>query len=294
MSLLVRYKPPGENVGIGVVADGLLVPVPALTSMAAAFALPVQDLQTVLTDALAARNEATDVERVRLLAPLDGRCEVWGAGVTYERSRQARGQESARAGIYDQVYDADRPELFYKAAAWQVRTDQDPVRVRADSTTDVPEPELALAVNRHAEVVGYLVCDDVSSRTLEGENPLYLPQAKIYAGSCAVQAGIRPAWEVPDPRALSIAVEVRRADAVVWQDRTSTARLHRPLTELVQYLFRDQEFPDGVVLSTGTGLVPGLEFTLEPDDQIEITISEVGTLVNYVAARDCRPSAWMA
>src|SRR4051794_36555517 len=163
----------------------------------------------------------------RLLAPLDGRTEVWAAGVTYERSRDARMEESSEQSVYDRVYAARRPELFFKSVAWRVVTDGEPIAVRSDSAVTVPEPELAVVVTAAAEVFGYTVCDDVSSRDIEGENPLYLPQAKVYAGSCSLATGIRPAWEVPDPGALGIGVRVTRTGDTVFEGATSTARMHR-------------------------------------------------------------------
>jgi 2-dehydro-3-deoxy-D-arabinonate dehydratase len=191
--------------------------------------------------------------------------------------------ESEReADIYDRVYDADRPELFFKSTAWRVVGTGGKVSIRADSEINVPEPELAVVYNAHAEVVGYTICNDMSSRSIEGENPLYLPQAKVYAGSCAVGPGIRPQWEVPDPYALTMTLTIQRDGAVAWKGSSSTASLHRRFDELADYLFREQDFPNGVVLSTGTSLVPDLPFTLQPDDVISVDIDEVGTLVNAV------------
>ena len=218
-----------------------------------------------------------------LLAPVDGRTEVWAAGVTYERSRTARMAESEHsADIYDRVYDARRPELFFKSAAWRVSGPGVPVSVRADSAINVPEPELAVVLNHAAEVVGYTICNDMSSRSIEGENPLYLPQAKIYLGGCAVGPWIRPAWEVPDPYALTIGLTISRDGAVAWNGTSATSGLRRRIDELAGYLFAEDDFPAGVVLSTGTSLVPELPFTLQPGDEIRIAISEVGELVNPV------------
>jgi 2-dehydro-3-deoxy-D-arabinonate dehydratase len=222
---------------------------------------------------------ATPVQNPRLLPPLDGRMEVWAAGVTYTVSRDERMAESERAAdIYQLVYDAPRPELFFKAAGWRVVGDGEPVAIRADSEIDVPEPELAVVVNAAGEIAGYLICDDVSSRTIEGDNPLYLPQAKTYLGSCAVSSGIRPAWEVADPYALEISLEIVRDGEQVWYGTANTGQLHRRLPELVGYLRRAEVFPDGVVLSTGTSLVPPLPFTLRPGDVVDIGIAEVGRL----------------
>ncbi|GAB2800872.1 fumarylacetoacetate hydrolase family protein [Streptomyces daliensis] len=219
---------------------------------------------------------------VLLLPPLDGLTEVWAAGVTYERSREGRVAESTEQSVYERVYDAERPELFFKSPAWRVLTDGEPIAVREDSELNVPEPELGLVLNSRAQTVGYVVANDVSSRSVEGENPLYLPQAKIYAGSTAVSSGIVPAWEVPDPSALEIALTVRRSGRVAYEATTSTAAFHRTPRDLVDHLFRCQEFPDGAVLFTGTGVVPGLGFTLREEDTVEIRIAHVGTLSNPV------------
>ncbi|WP_066367019.1 fumarylacetoacetate hydrolase family protein [Herbidospora mongoliensis] len=226
-----------------------------------------------------------DRSSVRLLPPLDDRMEVWAAGVTYERSKAARMVESEQAAdVYDLVYDADRPELFFKSAAWRATGHGQHVSVRGDSEIDVPEPELGLVVNRHGEIAGYTVVNDMSSRTIEGENPLYLPQAKIYLGGCATGPAIRPAWEVPDPYTLGIELTITRDGEQAWSGQASTAQLHRRLDDLVGYLFREDVFPDGVILATGTCLVPELPFTLKAGDEITITISEVGTLTSTVVA----------
>jgi 2-dehydro-3-deoxy-D-arabinonate dehydratase len=222
------------------------------------------------------------LDEVVLLPPVDGRMEVWASGVTYERSRSARKEESSQASIYDQVYDAERPELFFKAVPWRVVTNGEPIAVRRDSRLDVPEPELAVVANAHGEVVGYTVCNDVSSRELEGTNPLYLPQAKIYAGGCALATGIRPAWLVPDPHDLAIAASIERGGEQIWSAATSTASMRRRVDELVRWLFAEEHFPQGAVLSTGTGLVPEMDVTLRAGDVVTIEIAGVGMLSNPV------------
>jgi 2-dehydro-3-deoxy-D-arabinonate dehydratase len=234
----------------------------------------------------AAGTPAVDGE-VIFLPPVDGRMEVWAAGVTYHRSRDARMEESATADVYQLVYDAERPELFMKSVPWRVVTDSESVSIRRDSGLDVPEPELAVMANSAGEIVAYGVCDDVSSRRIEGDNPLYLPQAKIYAGACALSAGFRPAWEIADPANLAITVHIHRGDALAWEGETSTASIKRAPAELVEYLQREEQFPEGAVLSTGTGIVPEMTFTLEVGDVIAISIAEVGVLANpVVAGRD--------
>ena len=186
------------------------------------------------------------------------------------------------ADVYDRVYAAERPELFFKSAAWRVSGPGAPVSVRSDSGIDVPEPELAVVLNANNEIVGYTICNDMSSRSIEGQNPLYLPQAKIYLGGCALGPSIRPAWEVPDPYALTIELTIHRGHEVAWAGNASTSALHRKIGELAGYLFREDEFPAGAVLSTGTSLVPDLPFTLEAGDEIRIRIQGIGELANPV------------
>ncbi|GAA4698973.1 fumarylacetoacetate hydrolase family protein [Phytohabitans rumicis] len=217
---------------------------------------------------------------VSVLAPVDAQ-EVWAAGVTYQRSREGRREESAHAALYDHVYTAARPELFLKSTAARVVADGEPVGIRADSGWDVPEAELGLVVTAAGEVFGYTVGNDMSSRSIEGENPLYLPQAKIYSRACALGPAIVPAWEAgPGPFAVSVRVE--RDGAGAYAARTSTARLARGFADLVGWLTRALDFPAGVVLLTGTGVVPDRDFTLRAGDLVEITIDGVGTLRNPV------------
>jgi 2-dehydro-3-deoxy-D-arabinonate dehydratase len=217
-----------------------------------------------------------------LLAPIDGDTEVWAAGVTYIRSMDARREESETPDIYSKVYSAQRPELFFKANPRRVSGPGQPVVIRADSTWDVPEPELALVINRYAEIVGYTIANDMSSRSIEGENPLYLPQAKVYANCCALGPAITLAWELADPYTLTMHLSIERAGLIHWQGQTSTAELKRRLDELTGYLFLQDEFPSGAILCTGTALVPEPPFTLQDGDVAEITIDKLGTLRNPV------------
>lgn len=216
------------------------------------------------------------------LAPIDGETEVWAAGVTYKQSEQARMEESGTPDIYAKVYAAKRPELFFKATPRRVAGHDAPIVVRTDSTWDVPEPELVLIVNAYAEIIGYTIGNDVSSRSIEGENPLYLPQAKVYAGCCGLGPGITPAWEVSDPYNLTIHLAIERNGQVYWEGETSTRELKRSFDELVTYLFLENDFPDGVFLCTGTALVPERQFTLEPGDVVQINVDQLGTLRNLV------------
>ena len=210
-----------------------------------------------------------------LLAPIDPAQEVWAAGVTYLRSREARRAESAVASVYDMIYDAQRPELFFKAAGWRVVGPGAPGRVRADSRWNVPEPELVVVTNAGMEIVGYSAGNDISSRDIEGENPLYLPQAKVYNGSCALGPGIHLA-AAGELSALPVRLEVQRAGGVVFQGETGITQMKRALPELVSYLGRELAFPHGALLMTGTGIVPGDDFNLQPGDVVRV---QVGALL---------------
>jgi 2-dehydro-3-deoxy-D-arabinonate dehydratase len=256
-----------------------VAPVEGINSFAELLRLTLDELKAAVLKV----GEPVSVVGIKSLPPLDGRGEVWCAGVTYERSRGARMEESTEQSVYDKVYTADRPELFQKAPAWRVVVDGEPVGIRTDSGHDVPEPELAVVANSHGEIVGFTVCNDMSSRSIEGVNPLYVPQAKLFAGGCALAAGVRPAWEVENPKDLTIDLVIRRGDDEVFTGTTSTAKLVRELQDLIDVLFLPNDFPDGVILATGTGIVPELDFALAEGDVITITIAEVGTLTNTVA-----------
>lgn len=273
---IIRYREPGSTRDVVGLYDGQRVREAPANSLAELWSLRLDVLRRLLAEP---GGIGFPIEEVEVLAPIDGRTEVWACGVTYEISREARVEESERAkDAYQLVYEADRPELFFKSAAWRVVPDGGTVSVRSDSTLDVPEPEVALVVNAFGEIVGYTACDDVSSRSIEGENPLYIPQAKIYLGGCALGPMVRPAWEVADPYALTIELTIRRAGAVAWHGTASTAQLHRKYEDLVSYLMRADVHPDGVVLTTGTCLVPPAPFSLEAGDVVDITIDEIGTL----------------
>ena len=218
-----------------------------------------------------------------LRAPAAGQ-EIWGAGVTYDRSRTARLEESQAAGgasFYDRVYAAVRPELFFKCAGWRARGPGQPVRIRRDARWSVPEPELALCVNARGAIVGYTIGDDLSARDIEAENPLYLPQAKIWDGACALGPALL-VRERPLPAETTIALRITRAGEVAFEDATTLARMRRAPEELVAYLYRETSFPAGCVLLTGTGIVPPPDFTLRPGDEIEIVVPAIGTLRNRV------------
>ena len=238
---------------------------------------PVAAVHNALPQVLAfpLRDEAT------LLAPLDVQ-EVWASGVTYLRSKVARIEESIGGGdFYDQVYEADRPELFFKATALRVVGPGKAIRIRGDSAWNVPEPELVLVLSSAGAIVGYTIGNDVSSRSIEGENPLYLPQAKVYDGSCALGPVI--AVSENQQRARAIQMTIVRNGAPIFSGETSTAQMRRTTEELANYLFRELTFSAGVFLLTGTGLVPPDDFTLHPGDVVRITIEGIGTLENFVA-----------
>ncbi|MGI4853154.1 MAG: fumarylacetoacetate hydrolase family protein [Janthinobacterium lividum] len=218
-----------------------------------------------------------------LLPPI-GEQEVWASGVTYFRSRSARMEESKESGgdtFYDRIYMAERPELFFKATARRVVGPGANVRIRSDATWSVPEPELTLLINPAGDIVGYTIGNDMSSRDIEGENPLYLPQAKVYDGSCSIGPCILLSPDAP-PKSTTIHIEIKRAGQAVFTGETTLAELKRELKVLAQYLYRDNSFPQGALLMTGTGIVPGDDFTLGHGDLIEITIEGIGTLSNIV------------
>lgn len=232
----------------------------------------------------ACNGAAVSFDPATALAPIVSQ-EVWAAGVTYYRSRDARMRESERAGggeFYARVYEAARPELFFKATGRRVVGPGAEVRIRSDAGWSVAEPELTLLVDPSGQIAGYTVGNDMSSRDIEGENPLYLPQAKLYDGSCALGPGVLLATE-PLPASAAICIEILRQDKLAFTGRTTLQELKREPRELVEYLFRDNSFPDGVFLMTGTGIVPGDEFTLASGDRIRITIDGIGTLENRVA-----------
>src|SRR6266581_3004535 len=243
-------------------------------------ALPVMRIGAMLRQIGWMEHSSFGLAGVALKAPI-GSQEVWAAGVTYVRSREARMQETHTPDVYDRVYEAERPELFLKATPSRVVGPGKPVGIRADSTWDVPEPELVLVLNSQLEIVGFTAGNDVSSRSIEGENPLYLPQAKIYDGACALGPCIVPASAVDPPFAITL--RILRAGAVAFEGTTSTERMKRRFEELADHLGRALAFPAGAFLLTGTGIVPDAPFTLEAGDVVRIEIEGLGVLENPVA-----------
>ena len=224
------------------------------------------------------------LDPTRILAPI-GSQEVWAAGVTYYRSRDARMEESKESGgqdFYAKVYTADRPELFFKANAQRVVGHFGEVRIRQDSRWNVPEPELVLVINSKGRIVGYTIGNDISSRDIEGENPLYLPQAKVYDGSCAIGPCILMR-ETDLPIETHILMSIVRSGAVAYSGETDLTQLKRTPEDLVSYLFREISFPKGAMLLTGTGIIPGTDFSLQSGDVVNISIGQIGTLTNTVA-----------
>ncbi|WP_281974733.1 fumarylacetoacetate hydrolase family protein [Halobacillus litoralis] len=228
-----------------------------------------------------------EVEDLTLLLPLEAE-EVWASGVTYLKSKNARnyeaydGKEEVADSYYDKVYDADRPEIFLKSTSKRTIGPEQPVYLRNDSNWQIPEPELGLVLNKSGKIVGYTVGNDMSSRDIEGENPLYLPQAKIWKHSCSFGPAIRLAETVENPYDLLITCKIIRNGTEVFEESASTSQLKRTYDELIEYLMRDNDVFDGTVLFTGTCIIPGNDFTLAEGDVVEITIPEVGTLSNPV------------
>ena len=239
-------------------------------------------LQVSLDEARAAVEAAVPTADLdgAVLAPIESQ-EVWAAGVTYERSRDGRIAESTEADVYERVYQAQRPEVFFKAPAHRVVADGEPVGVRADSPWNAPEPELGLVLNAAGEVFGYVPGNDVSSRSIEGENPLYLPQAKVYERSCSLGPGIVPVWAAPE-LPFPIAMRVERGDAIAFEGSTSTASITRGFEDLSAWLMAALDFPVGAILLTGTGIVPDESFSLQAGDRVTVDIEGIGALTNPV------------
>jgi 2-dehydro-3-deoxy-D-arabinonate dehydratase len=266
------------EIRVGLVADGSarLLTAPSLGDVLHA------DDPARAANSLLASAAPVPLADLTLLAPVDQQ-EVWAAGVTYKRSREARERESVGAArFYDLVYNADRPELFFKAMARRVVGPGGRVRVRRDSRWSVPEPELALVISPRLTIVGYTIGNDMSARDIEGENPLYLPQAKVYDGSCALGPIITLAGALPPPEQVTIRLTIERGGRAVFDGSTSLGAMKRSLEDLVSWLGRDNSFPHGAVLLTGTGVVPPDDFTLAAGDAVHIDVTGIGRLSNVV------------
>lgn len=279
---LARYRSSSGEIAVGVVGDGHITPLD-LERGPASLAEILEGIDPrAVVGSLTEDSTKMDLSEVALLSPVD-RQEVWAAGVTYKRSRTARMEESETAASwYDRVYTAERPELFMKATPHRVAGHGQPLRIRADSKWNVPEPELTLALNSRMELVGFTIGDDMSSRDIEGANPLYLPQAKIYSQSAGLGPWITIADAMPRREEVTIHMAIRRGSEVAFEDRISVGEMARSFDELIDWLGRDNSFPNGVFLMTGTGIVPESDFTLQAGDVVDITIDGIGTLSNPV------------
>jgi len=293
---LCRFYLPGQGARLGQVVDNVVYDltdsgVPYVASLAALLRASTEaPMETLLgnirlsdlpTYAYEDLDCAPNADTPHLLPPVDKQ-EVWASGVTYTQSREARMREAQNKEVYARVYSAGRPELFFKSTPEKVVGPNDWVGLRGDSQWNVPEPELALVLNPAMKIVGYTIGNDLSSRDIEGENPLYLPQAKVYRHACAVGPVITLADSGIDARNLAIRLTIRRGDRVQFQGETSTARMHRTLDELVGYLARYNDFPNGAVLLTGTGIVPDDDVALQDGDRVAIEIEGIGVLRNWV------------
>ena len=277
---LVKYQV-AETVAVGIWEQDQIVP------------LDLDGDVTCLQDIIESENPAATAESLRtdgslaadsvtLLAPIDQQ-EVWAAGGTYKRSQTAGMEESeTSASCYDRVYESPRPELFLKATPHRVSGPGQPLRIRQDATWNVPEPEITCVVNSRLELVGFTVGNDMSSRDIEGENPLYLPQAKVYRQCAGLGPCVTLGADMPAREETTIRLEIQRAGESVFQGETNVDQMARTFEGLIEYLGRDQEFPHGVFLMTGTGVVPDSDFTLKPDDVVHITIDGIGTLTNPI------------
>jgi 2-dehydro-3-deoxy-D-arabinonate dehydratase len=276
---LAKCRLPSGKQAVGQVVGEMLKPLRLGNTLSAILEAPDPGQ---LAESLSDDSAATPLSEVALLPPIDEQ-EVWAAGVTYKRSRSARMEESeAAASCYDRVYVSPRPELFMKATPHRVAGHGQPLRIRQDSQWNVPEPELTLVLNSKLKLVGFTVGNDMSSRDIEGDNPLYLPQAKVYNQCCGLGPWITLADAMPPRDEVGIRLLIRRGEQVVFQGATSIDRMARSFEDLVDWLGRENSFPRGVFLLTGTGIVPEGRFTLRPKDVVEITIDGVGTLTNPV------------
>ena len=281
---LAKYRLPSGQNAVGRIENDRLLPLALEGGQYRSLSeiLSADDphqLAEFLTDSSAS---PLPLAQVALLPPIDHQ-EVWAAGVTYRRSKTARMEESqAAASCYDRVYDSPRPELFFKATPHRVAGPGQPLRIRQDAQWNVPEPELALVLDPHLHLVGFTVGNDMSSRDIEGENPLYLPQAKIYDDCCGLGPYITLPGTMPTYEEIGIELLVQRDGNTAFQGTTNIGQMARSLEELIGWLGRDNSFPDGAFLLTGTGIVPPSDFTLLPGDKIDITIDGIGTLSNPV------------
>jgi 2-dehydro-3-deoxy-D-arabinonate dehydratase len=288
---LCKVRLASGDIGVGALGDGqihLFDLKDAVGIGALSVILHSEDPGGLARRYLANPGRVLALDDATLLAPIDSQ-EVWGAGVTYQRSQEARGRESVGAAqFYELVYSAPRPELFFKATARRVVGPGDSVHVRRDSHWTVPEPELALVISPQMQIVGYTIGNDMSARDIEGENPLYLPQAKVYDHSCALGPAITLQEDMPALREITLRMCIERGGNIVFEGTSSLGAMKRMPDELVSWLGRENSFPDGVVLLTGTGIVPPDEFTLNPGDAVSIHATGIGRLTNRVGPEASR------
>lgn len=280
---LVKYRDPSGAFAMGRLDDDRVLPFDQSGGQYhSLFDILEADNPLEVVEFLTVSKNAVALNRVTLLPPIDQQ-EVWAAGVTYRRSQTARMEESeTSASCYDKVYTAPRPELFFKATPHRVAGHAQPLRIRKDSKWNVPEPELALVLNSRMQLVGFTIGNDMSSRDIEGENPLYLPQAKVYDSCCGLGPCITLASAMPRPHDIGIKLQIRRAKQAVFQGKTSIDQMARSFDELIGWLARDNSFPTGAFLLTGTGVVPENDFTLQPGDIVDIGIDGIGILSNPI------------
>jgi 2-dehydro-3-deoxy-D-arabinonate dehydratase len=279
---LAKYRTASGEVGVGSVRGDQLAPLALNDDYRSLTDILEVEAPGQVAAALIDSQPQVPLADVTLLPPIDAQ-EVWAAGVTYTRSKTARMEESeAAASCYDRVYVSPRPELFMKATPHRVSGHGQPLRIREDAEWNVPEPELTLVMNKRMQLVGFTVGNDMSSRDIEGDNPLYLPQAKVYDQCAGVGPWITLASAMPPRAEIGIALSIRRDGQVVFEGTTGIDQMARTFEELIGWLSRDNSFPGGVMLMTGTGIVPDSDFTLQSGDIVDITIDGIGTLSNPV------------
>lgn len=280
---LAKYALPSGDAGVGQIVGDQLLPLDLSGGQfRSLFEILESDNPYEAVKILTQSEKAVPVNSIRLLPPIDAQ-EVWAAGVTYKRSKTARMEESATAAsCYDRVYASPRPEIFFKATPHRVAGYGDPLRIRVDSQWNVPEPELALVLNTRMDLVGFTIGNDMSSRDIEGDNPLYLPQAKMYNQCCGLGPWITLATGMPAPATIGINLVIRRGNEVAFEGKTGVDQMARSFENLIGWLRRDNSFPNGAFLLTGTGIVPDSSFTLLPGDVVEIKIDGIGTLRNTI------------
>lgn len=281
---LAKYRLPTGEISVGQLEDERVLPLD-LSGRQYRCLSDILDADDPLevADFLVVRNRSISLETAALLAPIDDQ-EVWAAGVTYRRSQVARMEESASsASCYDRVYTSPRPELFFKATPHRVSGPGEPLRIRSDSSWSVPEPEITLVLTSDMKLAGFTIGNDMSSRDIEGENPLYLPQAKVYDRCCGLGPCVTLASGMPPLQTVQIRMVVRRRGDVVFEGSTSVSQMARTFDELIQWLGRENSFPGGAFLLTGTGIVPDSDFTLHAGDLVAISIDGIGVLINPIA-----------